>query len=370
MTVQEFQHIFERITPPEVAWKGDNVGLQIGNPQSTITNVIVSLDPTLEAAQTALKRRANLIVTHHPLFFHPIKKLSAQSRIGALAIFLAHHRISLYSAHTNLDSVQWGVNFVLAKAIGLQTPRILSPVNGTLAKITVFVPHSHCQNVADAMHESGAGTFSKYDHCSFRGDGTGTFRGMAGARPHIGTVGKVESVRECRLEMLCESWKIDSVVVAMKRVHPYEEVAYDIYPLSNPNTEYGLGAVGETKTPMTPQKFLGHVQSALRTPMLRHTTGKSKNIRRVAVCGGAGTDYIDEAIRQGADAMVTADLKYHAFQESEGRILLIDAGHFETEQLVLPPLAAAIASIVRQNAAQKKISITTHARNPVHYFTV
>ncbi|MHB1050862.1 MAG: Nif3-like dinuclear metal center hexameric protein [Bacteroidota bacterium] len=368
MTIQEFQHIFERMTPPEVAWKGDNVGLQIGNEKATIANIIVSLDPTMEAARLAVHHNANLIVTHHPLFFHPIKKISAHTRIGSLALFLARHKINLYSAHTNLDSVQWGVNFVLAKTIGLQNSRVLSPVSGSLNKITVFVPHSHCRKVADAMHAAGAGTFLKYDHCSFRVDGTGTFRGMGDARPHIGTVGTLEEVQECRLEMLCETWKIDGVVAAMKSVHPYEEIAYDLYPLSNPNTEYGLGAIGELKTPMTPQKFLRHLRKAFRTPFLRFTPGASRIIATIAVCGGSGSEFVDEALRQGADAMVTADIKYHTFQEYENRILLVDAGHFETERLVLPALASAIRTIVRQKPASKKISITTHSRNPVHYF--
>jgi dinuclear metal center YbgI/SA1388 family protein len=357
------------MTPPEVAWKGDNVGLQIGDEKAAIANIIVSLDPTMDAARMAVRQNANLIITHHPLFFHPIKKISAHTRIGELALFLARHKINLYSAHTNLDSVQWGVNFVLAKTIGLLNSRVLSPVSGSLNKITVFVPQSHCQTVADAMHAAGAGTFSKYDHCSFRGDGTGTFRGMSGARPHIGTVGRLEKVQECRLEMLCETWKIDGVIAAMKSVHPYEEIAYDLYPLSNSNTEYGLGAIGDLKGPMTAQKFLGHLQTALRTPFLRHSSGTSHKIKTVAVCGGSGSDYIDEALRQRADAMITADIKYHTFQEYEGRILLVDAGHFETEHLVLPALASTIRTIVRQNSASKKITITTHSRNPVHYFT-
>ena len=211
--------------------------------------------------------------------------------------------------------------------------------------------------------------FSKYDHCSFRSDGTGTFRGNTGARPHIGSIGTLEKVQECRLEMLCETWKIDGVVAAMKSVHPYEEIAYDLFPLSNPNTEYGLGAIGEMKRSMTPKIFLAHIQTALRTPSLRYTPGASQKIKTIAVCGGSGSEFIDEALRQRADAFITADIKYHTFQEYEGRILLIDAGHCETEQLVLPNLASTIRSIIRQNAASKKITITTHSRNPVHYFT-
>lgn len=367
MTLQEFQNIFERWVPPAIAWKGDNVGLQIGNRSDAIKHIVVALDPSLEAAQFAKKHNANLIVTHHPLYFHPIKNITAGTRIGDLSIFLAQNSINLYSAHTNLDSVRWGVSGVLAKALGLTNVSILSPLTDSLVKITVFVPNTHTETVAAAMHGAGAGMFSKYDHCSFRTSGIGTFRAQAGAKPFLGTVGALETADEHRLEMLCEQWKINEVLAAMREAHPYEEIAYDVYPLTNSNAEYGLGAIGDLGKPVTRNEFLSLIEKKLGIGALRYTAGAKNKIRRVAVCGGSGSELAGEAIRQHADAMITADIKYHAFQECEHSIMLVDAGHYETERLILPVLARHIESITAQQARSKRISITLYENNPVHY---
>lgn len=367
VTLQEFQNIFERLVPPAIAWKDDNPGLQIGNRSDTIRHIVVALDPSLEAAHVAKKHNANLIVTHHPLYFHPIKNIAAGSRIGALSLFLARNRINLYSAHTNLDSVRWGVNGELAETLGLTNVSILSPLSDSLVKIVVFVPHTHTEFVAAAMHGAGAGMFSKYDQCSFRTRGTGTFRAKVGAKPFLGTVGSLETAEEHRLEVLCESWKTGDVLAAMRKAHPYEEIAYDMYPLTNANTEFGLGAIGDLQKPVSRNQFLSLVSKRLGTGALRYTAGAKNIIRRVAVCGGSGSELTGEAIRQHADAMITADIKYHAFQEYEQSIMLIDAGHYETERLVLPVLAQRIGTITAQQQRSKKISITLYENNPVHY---
>ena len=366
MTVSEFQKEFERITPPAIAWKGDNVGLQIGRGNDVVTNVLVALDVTAEVVTEAVKKKANLIVTHHPLLFHPLKKISPASRVGSIVLQAIENKVNLYAAHTNLDSVRWGVNFSLARLFGLKNISILSPIQESLTKIAVFVPHEHCETVADAMHGMGAGMFSKYDHCSFRTEGMGTFRGMNGAKPFIGSIGKLEKTGETRLEMLCETWKVSSVINAMLAVHPYEEVAYDIYPLNNANTEFGLGAIGNLPSPMNETRFLNLISKKLSTPSLRFSHGKGA-ITKVAVCGGSGSELIAEAVAHSADAMVTADLKYHTFQEYEDRILLVDAGHFETEQVVLSPLAEQIGAIIHSGKQKSKVFITEKTTNPIRY---
>ena len=365
VTIKEFQEEFENITPPAIAWKGDNVGLQVGRGSDTITNILVSLDATMDVAVEAKKKKANLIVTHHPLLFHPLKNITPRSRVGALVLYLAEHKINLYAAHTNLDSVRWGVNFVLAQALGLNDVSILSPINESLTKIAVFVPQKYVEQVAAAMHDAGAGTFSKYDTCSFRNEGTGTFRGMNDAKPFTGEVGKVERVQEIRLEMLCETWKEDRVLASMIAAHPYEEVAYDVYPLINKNTEYGLGAIGNLDTPMSTHNFLRSVKSKLKIGTLRFSKGPA-SIQRVAVCGGSGSELINEAVSRGADAMVTADIKYHTFQEFEGTILLVDAGHYETEHQVLPAVENKIREIVTKRKSSTKVFVTEHTTNPIH----
>lgn len=366
MVIREFQHQFERLAPPSIAWKGDNIGLLLGREDETITNLLVSLDVTMEVVREAKQKKANLIVSHHPILFHPVQRITSSSRVGELVLFLTENKINVFAAHTNLDSVQWGVNFVLANALQLKNVSILSPVKESLTKIVVFVPPSHLDVVAEAMHESGAGMFSRYDQCSFRSEGIGTFRGKADAKPYIGTVGVREKTKEIRLEMLAESWKVNSVISAMKRAHPYEEVAYDIYPLVNRNAEYGLGAIGDLPKEISQKQFLSVVKKAVGAAALRFS-GKTDSIRRVAVCGGSGSEFIETAIARNADAMVTADVKYHTFQEFENSLLLVDAGHYETEHLVLPALANNIQKIFSRLKHKGKVFITQHSTNPVQY---
>ena len=367
MRIKDFRKQFEVLAPPAIAWKSDNVGLLVGRDSDTIQNIIVALDITIDVAKEAVKKKANLIITHHPLLFHPVKNITANSRIGEIVLFLIEHKINLYAAHTNLDSVQWGVNFALADVLGLKNVEILSPLTDNLSTISVFVPRDHVEQVAEAMHSAGGGTFTKYDQCSFRGEGIGTFRGMNNANPFIGTVGKKEIVEETKLEMLVEQWKINTVVSAMLKTHPYEEVAYNIVPLKNKNTEYGLGAIGSLSSPMKQASFLSIVKKKLGVSAVRYS-GSSKSIQRVAVCGGSGSDLIGDAISKNADVMVTADLKYHTFQDFEEKILLVDAGHFETEHVVLPILAKRISHIVKQQNRDRKVYITKHSTNPVHIF--
>lgn len=367
MRIKDLRKHFEEITPLAIAWKGDNVGLLIGRENDTIQNILIALDVTLDVAKEAVKRKANVIITHHPLLFHPLRNVTPDSRIGEIVLFLIEHKINLYAAHTNLDSVQWGVNFALADALGLKNTKILSPLKDSLTSISVFIPRDHVDIVADAMHSAGGGMFSKYDHCSFRGKGIGTFRGMNNANPFIGAVGTKESVEEIKLDMLVEQWKTNSVVSAMLKAHPYEEVAYNIVPLKNKNSEFGLGAIGTLKTPLKQESFLSLIKKALGATAVRYS-GKGSMIKYVAVCGGSGAELIDDAVSQQADAMVTSDLKYHTFQEFEQKILLVDAGHFETEHGVLPVLSKRISQIVKQQQHHGKIFITKHRTNPVHIF--
>ncbi len=367
MIIQEFQKQFEKIAPPAIAWKDDNIGLLIGRENDAIRNILVALDLTMDVAEEAIRKKANCIVTHHPLLFHPLKTITPKSRVGKLVLFLSEHKINLYAAHTNLDSVKWGVNFALAKRLGLNDIQVLSPIKEHLSKVVVFVPNDHLEKVADAMHGAGAGMFTKYDHCSFRTEGTGTFRGMDDAKPFLGTAGTLEKVKETRLEMLSEHWKAGAVVSAMLKAHPYEEVAYDIYPLLNRNSEYGLGAIGTLPEKILQRDFLSLVKKKLAAKAVRFS-GNVRSIRTVAVCGGSGTELINDAVAQHADAMVTADVKYHTFQDVEEKILLIDAGHYETEHIILPALAKKIRHIFAHSKHSGKVFITIHNTNPVHLY--
>jgi dinuclear metal center YbgI/SA1388 family protein len=322
----------EEWIPKAIAWDKDNVGLQIGTDERKIKNILLSLDLNQNVIDQAYKKNCNFIITHHPLLFNPLAKIDTGSdRTSKLVEKLIKNNVTLYSAHTNLDYAKDGVSFRLAKRLDLNNTKFLVNLSGNQFKLAVFVPEESIEMVSNAIHQAGAGKIGDYSNCSFRTKGTGTFKGSGTTTPAVGARGKQESVDELKLEVVVDSWKIYKVLNALKSSHPYEEVAYDLYPLNNENINYGMGAVGELKNSMNTKEFLNHVSKSLKVRNLRYTNGKKGNIKRVAVCGGSCSDLMDQACNSGADAFITSDVKYHSFQEAEGKILFIDAGHYETE---------------------------------------
>jgi dinuclear metal center YbgI/SA1388 family protein len=353
MITSDVFRILESWAPQPIAWDRDDVGLQIGSPDQTVKKILIALDVTDGVVEEARIRNIDLLVTHHPLYFHSPRSLHLDQRIGRLSAKIIQGGFSVYSLHTNLDYTHNGVSIALAEALGLANVTALQPLSGLYQKVVVFVPVEFASRVFSAMAEQGAGTIGKYDSCSFQVQGNGTFRPLAGARPYIGTQGEEEHVSEQRLEMIVPRWKTLEVLRAMRKAHPYEEVAYDIYDLSNPSPEYGAGAIGSLQKKMIAKDFLRHVKKRLRTSSLRHSGSTGKLLRTIAVCGGSGSEYLETAIRSGADAFVTADIRYHTFQESDNRILLIDAGHYETEA----PIIKNIITYLRAQSAVKKEKI-------------
>jgi dinuclear metal center YbgI/SA1388 family protein len=280
---------------------------------------------------------------------------------------LVKNNITLYSAHTNLDFTKHGVSFQLAKRLQLKNINFLKNLSQNQIKLVVFVPISHVESVAEAIHKSGGGIIGEYSNCSFRSSGTGTFKGSIDSNPSIGNKGVVETVEETKLEILVDKWRLNEVINSMKKVHPYDEVAYDIFPLQNFNINYGIGAIGELKESMNINDFLSFVSTKLNTSTLRHTKSKKNQINTVAVCGGSCGELVDEAISQNADAFITADLKYHTFQDAENEILLIDAGHYETEIPVLDEVKSRLEQFLGEN---KKIKVLKFmgSTNPVVFY--
>ena len=368
MTGKEIIKYLEEWAPKGIAWDKDNVGLQVGDPEIKIKNVLLSLDLKEEVIESAIKENCNLIITHHPLLYYPLKNLDYSKNIIARMIEkLIKNNITLYSAHTNLDFTKHGVSYQLAKRLLLKNIRFLKNLSENQIKLAVFVPESHVNKVAEATHQSGGGIIGEYSHCSFRTSGTGTFKGSDESNPSIGTKGVSEFVEEVKLEVIVDKWKLNQVLNAMKKAHPYEEVAYDIYSLKNENANYGIGAIGELSDSMDTNDFLGFVSSKLKTSTLRYTNSKKKKIKTVAVCGGSCGELVDEAIKQNADAFVTADLKYHTFQDAEGKILLIDAGHYETEAPILDEIKKRLESLLNEN---KKIKVLKFkgSTNPIVFY--
>jgi len=366
MTVSDVEHIMEEWAPRWIAWERDNVGLQVGDRTAQVRRILVCLDVTEEVVSEAVSMKADLVISHHPLLFRPASSITSSDPIGRMILRLARHGIAVYSAHTNLDFTRDGVSITLARILGLQNIRFLSPLKGLLAKIAVFVPEQSVSKLLDAMATAGAGIIGEYSHCSFQINGHGTFLGSERSHPAVGAKGKLESANEVRLEMILPRTKVPAVTVALKSAHPYEEVAYDIYHLDNESAEFGMGAIGELKSALPLKSFLALVRKALRAEGLRMSGDPSARVKTIAVCGGSGSDLIAEAVRARADAFVTADVRYHSFHDA-GSLALIDAGHWETEHPVLDVVRSRLAAACTDRREKVHILVTRHKTSTIHF---
>ena len=358
----------EQWAPEGAAWKGDNVGLQIGDERREVKNILLSLDLNNGVIDEAIRKNCNFIFTHHPLLFSPLKHIDLRRDVISKAVEkIIKKDILLYSAHTNLDFTKDGVSYQLAKKLGLQKIIFLSRLSENQFKLAVFVPSSHLEKVADAVFKSGAGIIGEYSNCSFRTSGTGTFLGSTFSKPSVGKKGFKEKVEEVKLEVILNSWDLNKVISSMKKAHPYEEPAFDIYPVKNENLNFGFGAIGNLKNSMPVNEFLRFVLRSLRAKNIRYVKGSSVKIKTVAVCGGSGSRLLNEAIRKEADAFITADIKYHTFQDAEGKILLIDAGHYETEIHSLDEVQKRLRQFLI-NHSKIKVLKYSGSTNPVNFY--
>jgi dinuclear metal center YbgI/SA1388 family protein len=364
MNCKEVIDKIEQWAPGDIAWDRDNTGLQVGSVEREIKKILLSLDLTEPVLEEAISKKCNLIITHHPLLFTPLKRIDTlKNHNSKLIEKLIKNDITLYSAHTNLDYTKDGVSFELAKKLNLQNIKFLLPIKSNQSKIVVFVPAESLDTVAQAVFNSGGGIIGDYSNCSFRTGGAGTFRGSEKTNPAVGEKEKFETVEENRLEIIAENWKTGSILSAIKKVHPYEEPAVDIYPLHNINNKFGVGAVGELENYLTMAAFLDKTAGDLQIKNFRYS-GKKDKIKTVAVCGGSGAEYLKDAIQAGADAFITADVKYHSFHEAEEKILFIDAGHYETEIFALD----AIERYLRENFKNLSVNRFSGNANPVNFY--
>lgn len=369
MLAEQIIKYIENWAPPGAAWEKDNVGLQVGSPKISVSNIFLTLELTANSLNEAIKKNCNFIFTHHPFLFKPLTKIdTANDEKGRLIHQLIKNNITLFSAHTNLDFTKEGVSFELAKVLGLQNSKFLENEENNQLKFVVFVPQKNLKEVSEALFDAGAGIIGEYEKCSFITKGTGTFKGNENTNPATGKKEILENVEEIRLELLVDSWNLNKVINSLKKVHPYEEPAYDIYQLKNKNVNYGFGVIGELNKSMTTNEFLKHTSKSLRVKNLRYTNGKKGKIKKVAVCGGSGSELLIPAIKNGADAFITADIKYHVFQEGENKILFIDAGHYETEIHSLNIVKNKLESFLKKNNESIKIYKYTGTTNPVRYF--
>ncbi len=342
----------------------DNAGLIVGHPEQTVRGVLVSIDVTEEVVKEAIDKGCDLIVSHHPLIFKGLKSLVPSGPVERTLLLAIMNNIAIASAHTNLDNVAEGVNGKIAAKLRLNHLQVLVPKTGVFRKIVVYCPLSHAEQVREAMFAAGAGQIGNYDNCSFNSEGFGTFRAGKDADPFVGSVNQLHQEPEVRIESIVPSFRLQAVVNQMLSVHPYEEVAYDLFPVENNSKQIGSGLIGYLDKPLDEAAFLDLVQTTFGTPCLRHTAFTTKPIHKVAVCGGSGAFLLKEAVRLGADAFVTADVKYHDFFEADRRLLYIDAGHFETEQFT----KELICDIIQKKIPTFAPSISEVKTNPVQYY--
>jgi len=332
MQLKEITQYIESIAPLAFQESYDNSGLLIGNPSDEVSGILISLDITEAIIDEAISKNLNLIVAHHPIVFSGLKKLNGKNYTERCVAKAIKSDIAIYVAHTNLDSVFGGVNSKICDKLKLQNCQILAPVPGFLKKLVTFVPTADAEKVRKALFDAGAGNIGNYDSCSFNQSGLGSFRGNEQANPYVGEKNQLHFEEETRIETIFPKHVQTRVVQSLLYAHPYEEVAYDIYPLDNEFNQAGIGMIGELHSPLDEMEFLQKVKETFHCSVVKHTQLLGKPIRKVAVCGGSGSSYLSKAIVQKADVFISGDFKYHQFFDAEQQIIIADIGHFESEQ--------------------------------------
>jgi dinuclear metal center YbgI/SA1388 family protein len=332
MKIKEVTYELERIAPLSLQESYDNAGLLVGNSDVEISKILISLDVTERVIEEALSKGCNLIISHHPVIFKGLKRITGGTYVERIVASAIKNDIALYAIHTNLDNVDSGVNSILCDKMGLINKKVLSPKRELLRKLVVFCPVDYADKVREAVFEAGAGKIGNYDSCSYSGKGTGSFRGSEDTSPFVGEKGKLHFEEEIRIETIFPVYREREIISALIEAHPYEEVAYDIYSLINEFLSVGAGMTGELETEVDEIDFLNRVKKITGAGCVRHTKLTGRKIKKVAVCGGSGSFLIGDAKRSGADIFLTGDIKYHEFFDADEKLVIADIGHYESEQ--------------------------------------
>ncbi|MGI4020100.1 MAG: Nif3-like dinuclear metal center hexameric protein [Janthinobacterium lividum] len=363
MKLNEITTYLESLAPLAYQEDYDNSGLIVGSPDREIKLALISLDCTEAVVDEAIATNCQLIISHHPIVFKGLKKFNGKTYVERVVEKAIKNSIAIYAIHTNLDHVAAGVNKRIADKLGLQNCRILSPKKNLLKKLTTFVPLAQADVVREALFAAGAGHIGNYNEVSFTSSGTGTYKANENANPFLGEAGKRHQEQEIRIDVIYPQNLENQIVTALILAHPYEEVAYDLYPITNSYQEVGAGLIGELESPQEELVFLQHVKIQMKAEVIRHTVFTGKKVKKVAICGGSGSFLLKDAIRAGADIFVTADFKYHEFFDAEEKLVIADIGHFETEQFTQELLA----EIISKKFPNFAIRLTKINTNPVKY---
>lgn len=364
MQIKAILSQLEQWAPPSLQEKYDNARLIVGDKDLEATGALVSLDCTEEVVDEAIARGCNVVIAHHPILFGKRSSITGKDYVERALLKAIKNDVALYACHTNLDNVNTGVNAKLCEVLGILNPKTLAPKQGLMRKVVVFVPSDNLIAVREAMFSAGAGEIGNYTACSFSSTGQGTFMAGEGATPFVGEIGALHTEEEARLEVIVEEWKLGKVLRALQEAHPYEVVAYDVYTLEAGHPEVGAGMVGELEKPMDLMAFLSVLKQELGSGCVRHTARVSEQVKRIAVCGGSGSFLLENAVASGADVFVTGDYKYHEFFDADGRIVIADVGHFESEQFT----SALIKDFIVQKFPNFAVHLSHFNTNPVKYF--
>lgn len=365
MLIKEIIDLLEKLAPPSLQEAYDNAGLITGNYSWQCTGAICSLDATEEVVLEAVEKKCNLIIAHHPIVFSGLKKINGKNYVEKAIIAAIKNDIAIYAIHTNLDNITDGVNKKIADVIGLINRQVLLPKENQLCKLFTFAPATHAAQVRDAIFEAGAGSIGNYSECSFNVNGEGTFKAGANTNPFLGKKGVRHTEHEVKIETIFPLWLKDKIVAAMIASHPYDEVAYDVVQLQNKYNKLGSGLIGELETEMNEPDFLRHIKKAFGLSVIRHTALLNRPVKKVALCGGAGSFLINKALAVGADFYITADIKYHEFFDANNKMVIADIGHWESEQFTIDWLFETIKEKYPTFALLK----TEIKTNPVYYFS-
>ena len=361
--IKDIANALEMFAPLPLQDDFDNAGLQIGLTDAEVAGVLLCLDVTEAVVDEAIASGCNLIISHHPVIFKPLKRITGSNYVERCIIKALANGIAIYSAHTNLDNAPGGVNYRIAEILGLQNVRILLPKEDSLLKLAVYVPASHTDAVRDALFAAGCGEIGNYGSCSYNVEGFGTFKANEGCNPFCGNIGELHRESETRIETIMPSYIKGRVIKALLNAHPYEEPAYDIYPVKNSWDAVGTGVIGELPAERDEIGFLQEIKEKFAVGCVRHTPLLGRKIKRVALCGGAGGSFAGAAMASGADLYITGEARYHDLFNYTGKMLMAVIGHYESEQYTMD----IFAEIINGQFPGVKVTKTTVDTNPVKY---
>ena len=364
MLIKDIIEALEKDAPLQYAEDFDNVGLLVGDKNTKATSALITLDTTEAVVDEAIAKNCNLIISFHPIIFKGLKSLTGKNYVERAVLKAIKNDIAIYAIHTALDNYKKGVNAMLCDQLNLINQRILIPQKQTIKKLTTFVPKAEAEQLRNALFDAGAGSIGNYSNCSFNVDGIGTFNANQDANPTIGKKGETHYENETQINITFPKHLETKILSTLFKTHSYEEVAYEISTLENTNQSIGMGMIAQFEQEMEEKDFLNYLKDKMKVPYVRHTQLLNKKIKKVAVLGGSGSFAIGAAKASGADAFVTADLKYHDFFQAENNILLVDIGHYESEQYTKNGLVAILTKKIPNFA----FVLSNTNTNPVKYF--